>query len=676
MNPIKQIVFSIVALTSALFSYGQACTTLGQTPSTAFPVCGTSVFTQANVPICSTNSIYVPGCTGDGASYENKNPFFYRFTCFAAGTLGFTIAPLAANEDYDWQLYDITGHNPDDIFTDRTLVVTGNWAGTFGPTGTSVSGATGGIQCASDPSSGAPTFAAMPTLIVGHEYLLMISHYTDTQSGYNLSFTGGTAVITDPLEPHILKASPSCDGLEIRVKLNKKVRCNSYTSTGSEFSLIPAISTVVSATPDSCSLSFDFDELTLRLSTPLTNNNYQLVINNGTDNNTLLDVCGRNIPQNEQVQFTYYIPQPIFADSIGKPGCAPDSIKLYFPKRIICSTIDPAGTDFLVTGPSAVNVISANGDCATGKTDYVVVKFSSPIVIGGTYRLTLKAGLDGTTLMDECGVVIPIQSLNFNVVDTVNADFTNTATLGCLENNYLFAHNGAHGVNSWNWNFNNTVTATTQSYNITFPSLSNNTITLIVSNGICTDTSTRNLVLNNRVKASFTIADSLICPEDTVKINNTSTGLIDIWKWSMGSVYTSTVKDPAPFLFPFANREMVYTIKLLATNIQMGCTDSVEKQIRVLDFCLIEVPTGFTPNGDGLNDYFQPHNALKANNYQFKVYNRWGQLVYQTRNWEDKWDGRVNGAMQTTGVYVWMLSYTNRDTGKPIFRKGTVTLIR
>jgi gliding motility-associated-like protein len=676
MNLFKQIALSIFAITISLISYGQACTTLGQTPSTAFPVCGTSVFTQANVPVCSTNAIYVPGCTGDGASYENKNPFFYRFTCFAAGTLGFTIAPLAANEDYDWQLYDITGHNPDDIFTDRTLVVTGNWAGTFGPTGTSASGATGGIQCASDPSSGAPTFAAMPTLIIGHEYLLMISHYTDTQSGYNLSFTGGTAVITDPLEPHILKASASCDGLEIKVKLNKKVRCNSYTSTGSEFSLMPAVATVVSATPDSCSLAFDFDELTLRLSTPLTNNNYQLVINNGTDNNTLLDVCGRNIPQNEQVPFTYYIPQPIFADSIGKPGCAPDSIKLYFPKRIICSTIDPAGTDFLVTGPSPVNVVSASGDCSTGKTDFVVVKFNRPIVIGGTYRLTLKAGLDGTTLMDECGVVIPIQSLNFNVVDTVNADFSNTATLGCLENNYLFSHNGAHGVNSWNWNFNNTVTATTQSYHIAFPSLSNNTITLIVSNGICSDTSTRNLILNNKVKASFTIPDSLICPEDTLKIKNTSTGLIDIWKWNFGALSTSNVKDPAPFLFPFVNREMVYTIKLLATNIQMGCTDSMEKLVRVLDFCLIEVPTGFTPNGDGLNDYFQPHNALKADNYQFKVYNRWGQLVFQTRNWQDKWDGRVNGAMQTTGVYVWMLSYTNRDTGRPIFRKGTVTLIR
>ncbi|MCB0740485.1 MAG: hypothetical protein KDB92_05445, partial [Chitinophagaceae bacterium] len=82
---------------------GQACTTLGQTPSTAFPVCGTTTFSQSIVPICSTNDIYVPGCSGNSnANYQNKNPFFYKFTCYVGGTLGFIINPHAANDDYDW----------------------------------------------------------------------------------------------------------------------------------------------------------------------------------------------------------------------------------------------------------------------------------------------------------------------------------------------------------------------------------------------------------------------------------------------------------------------------------------------------------------------------------------------------------------------------------------------
>lgn len=656
--------------------HAQPCTNLGQTPSTAFPVCGTTVFTQNSVPVCSTFDIFVPGCPGasaGGASYQNKNPYYYRFTCYTAGTLGFTITPLAANEDYDWQLYDITGKNPDQIFTDNSTIVTGNWAGTYGPTGASATGTTG-IQCASAPADNAPTFARMPTLVAGHEYILMVSHFTDTQSGYNLAFSGGTAVITDPLEPHLLSVKPDCDGTKLTVKLNKKVRCNSYTAAGTEFSLIPAAANVISATPDSCGFGFDFDELTLTLSAPLSNNNYQLVIKNGTDNNTLLDNCGRNIPVDEQVSFFYAIPQPIVADSVGKATCATDSVKVYFPKKIACSTISPDGSDFIVSGPAPLTVATAYGNCVNGKSDYAIVKFTTPVYAGGTYQLTLLAGNDGSTILDECGQEMPQHTRSFVAADTVNAGFIYTATLGCLENQYLFSHDGAHGVNQWNWTINGTG-ITTQTHTATFPAISNNSVQLIVSNGTCSDTSSLQLDLNNEVRASFTMPD-IICPEDLLTVENTSTGLVTSWLWKYDIIGTSTLKDPPPFQFPARNVETYYTVKLLATNNTLGCTDSARKVVRVLDFCLIEVPTAFTPNNDGLNDYFQPHNAFKADNYDFRVYNRWGQLVFHSRNWQEKWDGRFNGAVQNQGVFVWMLSYKHRDTGKEVFRKGTVTLIR
>jgi len=124
----KYFLVFLVLVFQATTSFGQPCTGLGQTPSTAFPVCGTTVFHQASVPICATINIFVPGCSTQpgGASYQNKNPYFYKFTCYASGTLGFLITPLSANEDYDWQLWDITGQNPDAIFTNNSLVVAGN----------------------------------------------------------------------------------------------------------------------------------------------------------------------------------------------------------------------------------------------------------------------------------------------------------------------------------------------------------------------------------------------------------------------------------------------------------------------------------------------------------------------------------------------------------------------
>lgn len=655
---------------------GQACTNLGQTPSTAFPVCGTTVFHQASVPICATVNIFVPGCSSQpgGAAYQNKNPYFYKFTCFAGGTLGFLIAPLSANEDYDWQLWDITGHNPDDIFTDNSLVVTANWAGTYGNTGASSTGVNF-IQCGSNPTANAPTFAAMPTLIVGHEYILMVSHFTDGQSGYDLSFGGGTAVITDPITPHLATAKADCDGQRITVKLNKKVKCNSITANGSEFSLSPAIATVTSATPDSCSSAFDFDEITLTLSVPLTNGNFSVVINNGSDGNTLKDNCDNLIPQGEIAAFTYNKPQPIFADSIRKVGCSPSAIRIYFPKKISCSTIASNGSDFTVTGPSPVVVTKAEGNCASGLTPFIDVEFSGPVVVKGTYTVTIKAGTDGNVVVDECGQETPIQTLTFTAVDTVSAEFLYNINYGCTKDTVFFTHDGAHDINKWTWLINSLPPITTQNTSAVFPSTSTNDIQLTVTNGVCSDSVSTTIVLNNEVKASFT-CDDIICPEDKLAVTNTSTGTINSWQWNFGSIGTSFIKDPPPFLFPTLSREIKYPVKLTVSNQALGCSDSVTKMVTVLDFCSIDIPTAFTPNDDGLNDNFGPHNALKADNYYFRIYNRWGQLIFESKEWKKRWDGKVNGSLQGTGTFVWMLTYTNRDTGQKVLKKGTVTLIR
>jgi hypothetical protein len=144
-------------------------------------------------------------------------------------------------------LFDITGHNPNDVFTDASLVVTGNWSGTYGLTGARKGGSVA-IQCASYPPDKITTFSSMPTLIKGHHYLLLVSHYTQTQSGYSLAFGGGTAVITDLKPPHLQSASVHCDMKSITVVLNKPMQCNSLASGGSDF-IISSLPVQLSAQP-------------------------------------------------------------------------------------------------------------------------------------------------------------------------------------------------------------------------------------------------------------------------------------------------------------------------------------------------------------------------------------------------------------------------------------------
>jgi gliding motility-associated-like protein len=257
----------------------------------------------------------------------------------------------------------------------------------------------------------------------------------------------------------------------------------------------------------------------------------------------------------------------------------------------------------------------------------------------------------------------------------VSADFTYTARLGCQRDTLTISHNGANNVNFWSWTFNNGTPQSGQIQTLIVPATSTNNISLLVSNGTCTDTTSSVLIFNNEVKADFTMVP-FICPEDKLSVVNTTNGQVDSWKWNFDVIASSILKDPAPVQFPTLNREAYYTVKLVAYNNALGCADSIRKTLTVLDHCRIAVPTAFTPNNDGRNDLFWPHNALKADNLEFSVYNRWGQLVFQSRNWRDKWDGNLKGQPQQAGVYVWMLRYVHRETKKEVFNKGTVMLIR
>ncbi len=106
-----------------------------------------------------------------------------------------------------------------------------------------------------------------------------------------------------------------------------------------------------------------------------------------------------------------------------------------------------------------------------------------------------------------------------------------------------------------------------------------------------------------------------------------------------------------------------------------GCKGEGYVRIRVYKGPDIYVPTGFTPNHDGRNDKFIPIPVgLKSITY-FKVFNRWGNLIFTSTRLHDGWDGTINGLEQPTGTYVWMVEGITKDN-KTITKKGTVTLIR
>lgn len=656
------------------FGNAQSCTTLGQTPATAFPVCGTGVFSQGNVPSCTNSTVLVPGCNNQNI-YADANPFWYKFTCYQSGTLGLTIDPVNANDDYDWQIWDITGIDPNSIYNNTSRVVVANWSGLLGQTGTN-SSARNLIECGSFNANNPPKFSRLPNITTGRTYLLMISNFSNSQQGYKLSFGGGTAVITDPKLPLMQEVKPNCGGDQLRLKLNKKIKCSSVAVNGSDVTAFPGGITATSINPVNCTSSFETDSVIIFLSAPLPPGNYTLQLKKGGDGNTFLDLCDRPIPETDQLNFEYKIPQPTPLDSLAPLACAPQQLKFVFKKPIKCNSVDAGGSDFSITGTYPVTVTSASGSCnADGLTSVITVSLSRPLQTKGNFTISLKSGNDGNTIIDECNQVTPVSKFNFSVKDTVNADFTYTIRLGCLADTVDYFHPGGNEVNQWLWNFGGGFTSNKQSERVLYKSFDLKTTVLVVSNGFCTDTSTQKVDLDNFIEAGFTV-DPFHCPGEPVIMRGFPVSRRPVTHfWDFGDGTQSTDAQPGSHIYPVRTNQQTYSIKYTIEN-DLGCISTAEKRITVLMTCRIDVPNAFTPNGDGLNDFFGPANALKASQLTFRVFNRWGNLLYETDNWLQPWDGRYRLTNQPPGTYVWYLSYNERDGGKRIERKGTFVLIR
>ena len=92
--------------------------------------------------------------------------------------------------------------------------------------------------------------------------------------------------------------------------------------------------------------------------------------------------------------------------------------------------------------------------------------------------------------------------------------------------------------------------------------------------------------------------------------------------------------------------------------------------------CQLFIPSAFTPNGDGLNDVFKALYGENVTEFNLQVYDRWGELVFSTKNKAKGWDGRYKGQLQNSGIYVWIIRYKTTIDLEEKMMKGTVMLIR
>jgi gliding motility-associated-like protein len=139
------------------------------------------------------------------------------------------------------------------------------------------------------------------------------------------------------------------------------------------------------------------------------------------------------------------------------------------------------------------------------------------------------------------------------------------------------------------------------------------------------------------------------------------------------------VEEPLPTIYehvyPFA--EGNYKVYLLVEN-EFGCTDSTTLYIQVKGDEIFYIPNTFTPDGDEHNNIFTPifTTGFDPANFQMEIYNRWGELFFQSFNANKGWDGYFDGKLAPLGTYIWKIRYKNPDLDDYKDITGHVNLIR
>ncbi len=197
------------------------------------------------------------------------------------------------------------------------------------------------------------------------------------------------------------------------------------------------------------------------------------------------------------------------------------------------------------------------------------------------------------------------------------------------------------------------------------------TITLIANDPTTcnlTDTTSQVITVHPNPLANFTFDPNPGKENTPTSFTNASTGAIRYF-WDFGDGETSTLTNPVHQY----NVTGTFRACLVAFN-QFGCADTVCQDVSAVILPLVDVPNAFTPNGDGTNDQVRVRGFGIAR-MTFRIYNRWGQLVFQSVSLSQGWDGRYKGVLQPMDAYGYSLEveFTN---GARATKKGDITLIR
>ena len=362
-----------------------------------------------------------------------------------------------------------------------------------------------------------------------------------------------------------------------------------------------------------------------------------------------------------------------------------------------CSTTTTVTKNITVLPALSVNVISnpISGIVCPGETVDLIAEATGGN--NGPYTYTWTNDVDGTTLNGANQTISPTGLTNYTVTvsdgctspdATANLQvdvypipspvFSATPNSGCTPLITDITHNIPDvDIASQQWTFANGETSnqTTTTQTFVDEGCTDVDYTMTTNDGCILDTTLTNFVCVN----PFPIADFTFSP-DSVNIMDTEVTFTNLttngdnYLWTLGTGDSTLVNSPV-YTYPEQGFRD-YTVWLFASN-AFGCVDSVSKIVHVYELPWYYIPNTFTPEGNNMNELFKPVfiPGFTPYNYTFTIFDRWGEVIFQTNDVYSYWDGVYKGGLVPTGTYVWQIKFTEHETDKSYVEVGHVNVI-
>jgi gliding motility-associated-like protein len=600
------------------------------------------------------------------------------------GTLEFSFGQDMGTGCFDWIMWPYTANSCTQIINNQLAPIRCNWNG-------ACEGFTG-VSTPPPPGGDISNFEPELNVTAGQQYLICLSNYSSQVTSLPLNFFGTANVSCTAVQPVTVTGTTICPGQSATLTANSPGATTYSWSNGATTPTITVSPTsttayTVTVTAPAANGATGTGTATATV-TVLASNDPQCGCTVSASNNgpvcegTTFNLSATNVTGGTYVWTlagsTIGSTQNVTNLPATASGSYPITVTATDNFGHVC-----AGTTTLVinTLPSVSagtdqsiclgNPVTLVGSGASNYQWSVGVQNGVPFSpsINSTYTVT-GTDVNGCVNSDDVSVTILYAQM---------PSITPSITLGCVPSTVVFTNNDQNAQNC-QWTIGNgTSEVGCGSQTVTFNQVGCFDVTLTQTDiqGCDTTVTFNDVVCIESVNADFYVNPGTIGPGNSlVNFYNVSDGAVD-YQWDFGDGETSTVFEPVHSYS--TSLQTGYTATLIVTS-QAGCVDSTSMPIAYEEQLIFYVPNTFTPDADEHNQLFTPvfTSGFSPNNFEMTIYNRWGEVVFESSDHTKGWDGSygIKGGVVQAGLYTWIIRYKPKNTDEKLVVNGFVNVLR